>query len=107
MNLVYPVALNNLIEMCEQADVAISKVQFYLNGFVVYFEGFPNANAVCHNSSYGNKYGLWETMGFPWDGDDVSVLNAYELVSEIRNVTNPETICHGYLDYVKDVFPWT
>lgn len=27
---------------------------------------------VCHDYSYGHEEGLWESYGFPWDGNDVT-----------------------------------
>ena len=35
-----------------------------------------------------NGFGAWETIGFPWDGDDVSVHDADELAFYLRCLDN-------------------
>lgn len=84
----YVCALVNLVNACFKNDVKIDKVFTFQNGWQVTFDGFKG-DAICHDHSYGspcygglfddnvhtNKWvntGKWETMGFPWDGIDVS-----------------------------------
>ena len=85
--------INTLVDfiiVCRKFDVKIDTVSHYMHGWLVTFEGFEG-DAICHNGSYGspcwggmyhpeverndwNNYsGRWETIGFPWDGEDVSV----------------------------------
>lgn len=93
----YVLALCELVGKCRAYGVNINTVQAYQNGWRVTFENF-NGDAICHDGSYGSPYyhdyfnsdryendwskifGYeWETIGFPWDGDDVSVHSATEL----------------------------
>ena len=39
-----------------------------------------DGDAVLHKYSMGNKLNMWETMGFPWDYDDVSAHTTEELI---------------------------
>ena len=71
-------ALVELINECKENEVKIDKISVYQCGFLVEF-GVPGEDAVCHESSYGHESGYWETIGFPWDNDDVSVHSAKEL----------------------------
>lgn len=91
----YVASLVQLVNACKLADVKINTVQAYQNGWRVTFENF-DGDAICHDGSYGSPYyhdyfnpdrytnnfntvGDWETIGFPWDYDDVSVHSASEL----------------------------
>lgn len=76
----YVNALCDLIFECETYEIKIKEVRFLHGGFQVYFEGW-NGDAICHNYSYGHESGMWETFGFPWDGDDVSVWSAEDLAA--------------------------
>ena len=86
-----------LVNACRKMHVSIDTIQAYQNGWVVTFENF-NGDAICHDGSYGNpihnryfetdkhhndwtEIGEWETIGFPWDGDDVSTHSAEELAA--------------------------
>ena len=89
--------VNSLVELvnnCRVVGVKINTVQTFLNGWRVTFEDFEG-DAICHDRSYGSPCspngafvnpdndwyasGMWETIGFPWDNDDVSVHTAFEL----------------------------
>lgn len=93
-------SLVDLINACRKYNVKIDKVFTFQNGWSVTFEGFKG-DAICHDHSYGspcyggcfddrlhtNKWdrrGEWETMGFPWDHEDVSVHSAEWLAQAIR-----------------------
>ena len=43
---------------------------------------FPwnNGDFVCHYFSYGHEYGDVESMGCPWDGDDVTRLTVEDAI---------------------------
>ena len=90
-------ALVNLINACRQRGVELNTVSHYQNGWLVTFKGY-SGDAICHDGSYGSpnynlecnsestnqndwsdNSGAWETIGFPWDGDDVSVHDVNEL----------------------------
>lgn len=85
----YVNALVSLVYNCRFVGVELNEVKFFQNGWVVTFKGFENADAICHDGSYGspcylgvhhnNSKAKWETMGSPWDGEDVSVHSACAL----------------------------
>lgn len=51
--------------------------QFYIHG--------TDGDIICHDYSYGGKDGLWESMGFDWDEEDVTgYLTAQEVVSRLK-----------------------
>lgn len=101
--------INSLVELvsaCKKYNVKIDKVFTFQNGWSVTFEGF-NGDAICHDHSYGSpcyggclndkvhtndwsRSGSWETMGFPWDGIDVSVHFAEWLAKSIARLGNGE-----------------
>lgn len=97
----YVNALVELVVACRACDVKLDKVYHYQNGWLVKFAGYPKADAICHDGSYGSpnrgarygyteyhndwdKSGPWESIGFPWDKDDVSVHSASELAANIH-----------------------
>lgn len=102
-------ALVDLINACRKFKVELDKVQHFQNGWRVTFKGY-SGDAICHDGSYGSpnyapKYhsettnlndweqsGPWETIGFPWDGDDVSVHDALELAAFIASLNDGEAI---------------
>lgn len=101
-------SLVNLVNACRVAGVEMDKVFHFQNGWLVTFKGFEGADAICHDGSYGSpcymagflqkghdndwtRSGDWETSGFPWDYDDMSVHSAQELalyISALKNGTN-------------------
>lgn len=102
----YVASLVELVNACRAHDVNINTVQSYQNGWRVTFEDF-NGDAICHDGSYGspycndyfnedkykndfNKTGSWETIGFPWDYDDVSVHTAEELAENLAALKHGE-----------------
>lgn len=46
---------------------------------------FPwnGGDIVCHSGSYGHNYGNVESMGCPWDGEDVSCICVEEAIDRI------------------------
>lgn len=92
-------SLVDLVNICRELDVKLDTVQAFQNGWRVTFVGFEG-DAICHDASYGSpcyggilddtvhtndwsRSGLWETIDFPWDNDDVSVHDAETLVHMI------------------------
>lgn len=55
------------------------EVERLWDGFKVTFP-WCNGDFVCHSGSYGNQEGFVETMNFPWDDGDVSMLEVNEIV---------------------------
>lgn len=97
----YVNSLVDLVTACRKYSVEIDKVSYYQHGWVVTFKNYPDADAICHNGSMGspcygglynpevedndwNNSGHWETIGFPWDGEDVSVHSADVLARMIH-----------------------
>lgn len=72
-------ALAELLNECARLKVEIEEVGAFQNGYIVCFKGHENADAILHDNSYGHNVNMWETMGFPWDDDDVSVHDAKSL----------------------------
>lgn len=48
---------------------------------------FPwnNGDIICHSGSFGHEYGNVESMGCPWDEDDVTCLSIDEASDLITN----------------------
>ena len=111
-------ALVDLVNACRANNVEIDKVRHFQNGQHVTFKGRLHANAVCHDGSYGTpcpfwvedgneryknnwscRSGLWETIGFPWDYDDVSVHDAEELAFYLHALNDRDRV--GYIP-----MPW-
>ena len=98
--------INTLVELvsaCRAQNVEIDKVSTFQGGWHVTFKDHEGADAICHEGSYGSpcyycmnvnhqndwsRSGSWETIGFPWDGDDVSVHDANELAFYLRCLDN-------------------
>lgn len=103
---VYVNALSNLVELCHQASAEINQVYFYKGGWCVTFVGIEHADAACHDGTNLGERNLedhgpnnweteykWETIGFPWDGDDVSRHTAEWLaysVAELQSQLNKQ-----------------
>ena len=101
--------INSLVELvnaCRKYGVRINKVFTFQNGWQVTFDGF-NGDAIYHDHSYGSpcyggcfddsvhtndwgSSGSWETLGFPWDGHDVSVHKAKWLAQSIARLGSGE-----------------
>lgn len=98
-------SLVDLINTCRELGVKIDKVCHFQNGWHVTFTGLPHADAICHDGSYGSpcymagylgkghdndwsRSGSWETIGFPWDYDDVSVHSARALAHMLNALQN-------------------
>lgn len=110
----YVNSLVDLVNACRKNHVAIDKVAYYQHGWCVTFKGY-DGDAICHSGSHGspcymglynpkmerndwNSSGQWETIGFPWDGVDVSVHSACALahmIAALRDGQNWEE----YEDY--------
>ena len=100
--------INSLVELvnaCRAQHVELDKVCAFQGGWHVTFKNHEGADAICHDHSYGSprygaffdknvpnndwsRSGSWETIGFPWDGGDVSVHDADELAFYLRCLNN-------------------
>lgn len=88
--------LVNFINACRKNNVKINTVKHFQNGWLITFVDCLG-DAICHDASYGSPnycpefnpettrqndwdmLGKWETIGFPWDYNDVSVHESDEL----------------------------
>ena len=68
----------HLVIACRKYDVKIDKIFTFQNGWRVTFKGFKG------DAIEWDRSGSWETMGFPWDGDDVSVHDTEWLAQALR-----------------------
>lgn len=89
INPVYVNGLIALVEACAENGVKITEIRNHMNGFIVLFD-VEGGDAILHDGSYGRGIGEWETMGFPWDGIDVSVHDADTLAQLLAAVKNGE-----------------
>jgi len=105
----YVNALVDLVNACRANNVEIDKVCHYQNGWHITFAGHPHADAICHDGSYGSpcymadylgkghdndwscRFSKWETIGFPWDYDDVSTHDPEELALYLRGLNEGNT----------------
>lgn len=71
-------SLYQLMRACDTLIVRVRDIQYFMNGFRVTFEDWKG-DAILHDGSYGHGAYEWETIGFPWDGDDVSVHSPKDL----------------------------
>lgn len=105
--------INSLVELvnaCRAQEVELDTVQTFQGGWRVTFKGY-DGDAICHDHSYGSpcygaffderahsndwsRSGSWETIGFPWDHDDVSVHSAEELAANLL-ILNTLKQCPG------------
>lgn len=58
------------------------KVRPLHDGFQIYFP-WCDGDVICHSFSYGNKWGEFESYGFPWDEFDVTVLSISDAATKI------------------------
>jgi len=78
--------LRTLVELfneCKKNGIEITDTYYYLEGFSVIFEGMQG-DAILHANSRGHGLCLWETIGMPWDGDDVSIHTTNTLVKMLK-----------------------
>ena len=90
INLTYINALADLVAACKKYDVEITTVKYFMNGFLVLFE-VEGGDAFIHDGAYGRMTGEWETIGFPWDYDDVSCHDAEtlaQLLAQLKQVNS-------------------
>lgn len=78
--------LAKLLHGCSVYNIDIIAVKFLQRGFGVVFN--DHADAILHDNSYGRHKLSWETIGFPWDYDDVSVHTTEELIELLRDFKN-------------------
>lgn len=82
-------SLARLVAACQKNEVELQQVFLYQNGFQVLFKDLPG-DAILHDGSYGRNQFDWETIGYPWDGEDVSVHEPEELAGLLGKLKRGE-----------------
>ena len=71
----YKAALEKLITLCRKADINISKIQRFYDGYIVSFEDFGGDAALFYATCGADAAEPeWNTMDFPWDYGGTSML---------------------------------
>ena len=82
----YKERINFIADVCKENNIPF-EMQEFLEGYAITFP-WINADIVCHNHSYGHSTGYVESMGFPWDKDDVSILTPEDAAKKIVALYN-------------------
>ena len=79
----YDVVADEMEVLLAKNSIKYTRKRLY-KGWQFYIHG-TNGDIVCHNHSYGGYNGLWESMGFDWDDEDVTgYLTAEEVVNRLK-----------------------
>ena len=82
-NTVYDIAADEMEKLLVENNIGYNRIRLY-GGWQFHIDG-TDGDIVCHEMSYGGKDGLWESMGFVWDDEDVSgYLTAQEAISRLK-----------------------
>ena len=82
-NTVYDIAADEMEQLLIENGIKYIRKPLY-EGWQFYIHG-TDGDIVCHGASYGGNDGLWESMGFDWDEEDVTGhLTAQEVVSRLK-----------------------
>ena len=80
---VYDIAADEMEQLLIENNIQYIRKHLY-KGWQFYIEG-TYGDIICHEGSYGGNDGLWESMGFDWDDEDVSgYLTAQEVISRLK-----------------------
>ena len=83
MGNIYDIAADKMEKLLIENNIQYTRRSLY-EGWQFYIHG-TDGDIVCHGGSYGGKDGLWESMGFDWDEEDVTgYLTAQEVVSRLK-----------------------
>ena len=79
----YDVVADEMENLLTKNNIEYTRKPIY-EGWQFYIRG-TDGDIICHDYSYGGKDGLWESMGFDWDEEDVTgYLTAQEVVSRLK-----------------------
>ena len=82
-NTVYDIAADEMEQLLIENNIQYIRRHLY-KGWQFYIEG-TYGDIICHEGSYGGNDGLWESMGFDWDDEDVSgYLTAREVINRLK-----------------------
>ena len=79
----------NLIDLISKILLSLGvphSVNPIWDGAQLCFKWADNADAICHSGSYGHEELHVETMGFPWDDEDVTELDAYDFIMKVYSL---------------------
>ena len=80
---IYDIAADKMEELLIENNIQYTRRSLY-EGWQFYIRG-TDGDIICHKGSYGGDSGLWESMGFDWDEEDVTgYLTAQEVVSRLK-----------------------
>lgn len=80
---IYDAAADNMEGLLIANNIKYTRKQCF-EGWQFYIHG-TDGDIICHDSSYGSDNGLWESMGFIWDGNDVTgYLTAQEVINRLK-----------------------
>lgn len=80
---IYDIAADKMEELLIENNIQYTRRSLY-EGWQFYIRG-TDGDIICHGSSYGGKDGLWESMGFDWDDEDVTgYLTAQEVINRLK-----------------------
>lgn len=79
----YDVVADEMENLLTKNNIEYTRKPIY-EGWQFYIHG-TDGDIVCHGGSYGGKDGLWESMGFDWDEEDVTgYLTAQEVINRLK-----------------------
>ena len=82
-NTVYDIAADKMEKLLIENNIEYNRIRLY-EGWQFYIHG-TDGDIVCHEMSYGGDDGLWESMGFDWDEEDVTGhLTAEEVIDRLK-----------------------
>lgn len=80
---IYDIAADKMEKLLIENNIQYTRRSLY-EGWQFYING-TDGDIVCHGGSYGGKDGLWESMGFDWDDEDVTGhLTAQEVINRLK-----------------------
>ena len=81
---IYSAAIGMLEGMLEREDVPYKQNKIW-DGYQLTFP-WTGGDVVCHNGSYNSAWGHVESMGFPWDDEDVTEDDVGSMAQRIINL---------------------
>lgn len=80
---IYDIAADKMEKLLIENNIQYTRRSLY-EGWQFYING-TDGDIVCHGGSYGGDSGLWESMGFDWDEEDVTGhLTAQEVINRLK-----------------------
>ena len=80
---IYDIAADKMEKLLIENNIQYTRRSLY-EGWQFYING-TDGDIVCHGASYGGDDGLWESMGFDWDDEDVTGhLTAQEVINRLK-----------------------